>query len=375
MNSKILLMTSALLLIGYITTGMPQTFIQQKRLRNNYYKYLLFYTLKNKINMRNLINLLVVIELFCMGGCGNKGNEMNITVKLSDVEPFMEAAINKTDPDFTKVMDKVMTEKQQYPDSSVVDLFYYYCQKQDPKTPMSQFFSSYELSNYADYQNNDGGPRTISNEALRKGLKDYIANAWRSTYLAISSRMYYLGNGDIYIKQDKNKELYEAASYCFPTNQKTLNLYKVEHPERIRKLLSTKGSFEVYEVNQGAGSSITMNDLKSERDGKGLFDNKSIESAREIKDGGNIKIEIKFKNSSEMILCRFTSENIGKKIAIVIDHKIFATLVINEIIEDGKLIIPTPNLTKDQIEDLIIMLKSGCLQTSVKIANEQIVKK
>ena len=324
--------------------------------------------------MKNFINVLVVIVLFSISSCSNRGKEMNFTVELSELDLFMEISSNKTDSTFMKIMDEVMIEKQQHPDSSIVDLFYYYCQKQDPKISISHFFLTLELHDYIDYQIDDDGCRVISNETIRKGLKQFIVNAWKTTYRVMNYRIDYSGNGEVSIKQDKDEELAKELFYCFPQKQITFKLRRVEHPERVRKLLSAKGNFGVYEINQDVGSHITMNDLKLQHGGKGIFNNNDINNARKIKEGGSVKIKIEFNASSEGLLHRFISYNRGKKIAIVIDDKIFATSVNNESISGGQLIIPVPSLTKDEIEDLVIMLKSGCLQTSVKITNEQIVK-
>ncbi len=67
----------------------------------------------------------------------------------------------------------------------------------------------------------------------------------------------------------------------------------------------------------------------------------------------------------------FTSKNIGKRLAIVLEDKVVSAPVIRSRISDRGQI--TGNFTPDEVRDLALILRTGSLPTSLKILQEKVV--
>jgi preprotein translocase subunit SecD len=67
----------------------------------------------------------------------------------------------------------------------------------------------------------------------------------------------------------------------------------------------------------------------------------------------------------------FTEANVGKQMAIVLDHKVQSAPVINSRIEDSGVIVG--NFSQDSAQDLAIVLRAGALPASVKYLEERTV--
>jgi preprotein translocase subunit SecD len=67
----------------------------------------------------------------------------------------------------------------------------------------------------------------------------------------------------------------------------------------------------------------------------------------------------------------FTESNIGHKMAIVLDHKVYTAPVINGKIEDSGII--EGNFTQESAQDLALVLRAGALPASIKYLEERTV--
>src|SRR6202046_1414489 len=67
----------------------------------------------------------------------------------------------------------------------------------------------------------------------------------------------------------------------------------------------------------------------------------------------------------------FTESNIGKRMAIVLDHKVYTAPVINSRIEDSGII--EGNFTQQSGQDLALVLRAGALPASIKYLEERTV--
>ena len=67
----------------------------------------------------------------------------------------------------------------------------------------------------------------------------------------------------------------------------------------------------------------------------------------------------------------FTQQNIGRQMAIVLDHSVYTAPVINARIEDSGVI--EGNFTQDSAHDLAVVLQSGALPTSIKYLEQRTV--
>jgi len=83
-------------------------------------------------------------------------------------------------------------------------------------------------------------------------------------------------------------------------------------------------------------------------------------------------VSIKFDTKGARIFERITEENVKKRLAIVLDKKIYSAPVIQEKIGGGEARI-TGNFTMDEARDLSIVLRAGALPAPVRILEERTV--
>jgi preprotein translocase subunit SecD len=69
---------------------------------------------------------------------------------------------------------------------------------------------------------------------------------------------------------------------------------------------------------------------------------------------------------------RVTGENIRKRLAIVLDNKVYSAPVIQDRIAGGQAVI-TGNFSAEEAEDLAIVLRAGALPAPVDIMEERTV--
>lgn len=83
-------------------------------------------------------------------------------------------------------------------------------------------------------------------------------------------------------------------------------------------------------------------------------------------------VEISFSREGGRIFERVTSENTGKRLAIILDGKVYSAPVIREAISGGKAIIEG-RFTDAEASDLAIILRAGSLPAPVEILEERTV--
>jgi len=83
-------------------------------------------------------------------------------------------------------------------------------------------------------------------------------------------------------------------------------------------------------------------------------------------------ISIDFDKKGARIFERITEENVKKRLAIVLDNKVYSAPVIQEKITGGEARI-TGNFTTEEAHDLAIVLRAGALPAPVKIIEERTV--
>ncbi|HQO81723.1 MAG TPA: protein translocase subunit SecD [Deltaproteobacteria bacterium] len=83
-------------------------------------------------------------------------------------------------------------------------------------------------------------------------------------------------------------------------------------------------------------------------------------------------VEISFSRQGGRIFERVTSENVGKRLAILLDGKVYSAPVIREAIAGGRAIIEG-NFTDEEASDLAIILRAGSLPAPVDILEERTV--
>ncbi len=83
-------------------------------------------------------------------------------------------------------------------------------------------------------------------------------------------------------------------------------------------------------------------------------------------------VAITFNKQGARIFARITGENVGKRLAIILDNKVHSAPVIREQIPNGQARI-TGNFTLEEAKDLAVVLRAGALPAPVKILEERTV--
>lgn len=83
-------------------------------------------------------------------------------------------------------------------------------------------------------------------------------------------------------------------------------------------------------------------------------------------------VAFSFHNIGSKLFAEITKNNAGKRLAIVLDNKLLSAPVINEPILGGSGII-SGNFTVESANELALLLRAGCLPTSLKIIEERTI--
>ena len=86
---------------------------------------------------------------------------------------------------------------------------------------------------------------------------------------------------------------------------------------------------------------------------------------------GRPAVGFELKSEAASKFAEFTSKNIGKRLAIVLEDKVVSAPVIRSRISDRGQI--TGNFTPEEVRDLALILRTGSLPTSVKILQEKVI--
>lgn len=82
--------------------------------------------------------------------------------------------------------------------------------------------------------------------------------------------------------------------------------------------------------------------------------------------GNEPEVSIEFNSEGSRIFDKITAENVGKRIAIILDSTVYSAPVVRERISGGKAQI-TGGFTMDEAKDLAIVLRAGALPAPVKV--------
>jgi preprotein translocase subunit SecD len=82
--------------------------------------------------------------------------------------------------------------------------------------------------------------------------------------------------------------------------------------------------------------------------------------------GNEPYVAIEFNSEGARIFDRITAENVGKRVAIILDNTVYSAPVVRERISGGKASI-TGGFTMDEAKDLSIVLRAGALPAPVKV--------
>src|SRR5580700_4988714 len=86
---------------------------------------------------------------------------------------------------------------------------------------------------------------------------------------------------------------------------------------------------------------------------------------------GQYEVRFQLSTSAAARFGPFTEANVGRRMAIVLDHKVYTAPVINSRIEDSGII--EGNFSQESAQDLALVLRAGALPASIKYLEERTV--
>ena len=254
-----------------------------------------------------------------------------------------------------KIKDKSVSFKVS--DTKKFDLFFY-SKKENQVNPYIDNYRSFELDYKKQGDNveilfSKFGLLTINNSALKQSIE------------IVRRRIDDVGTKEPTILQRGEKRI-------------LVELPGLKDPERIKKLLGKTAKLNFRLVNDS--SDFGTDELISET-GENLKVSKRI-----VMSGENLidaQPSIQNQNNEPTVsftldrlgaqkFGRTTTDNVGKRLAIVLDGKIISAPSINEPITSGKGII-SGNFTFQDATDLSLLLRSGALPTPLNVVEERTV--
>jgi preprotein translocase subunit SecD len=88
--------------------------------------------------------------------------------------------------------------------------------------------------------------------------------------------------------------------------------------------------------------------------------------------GGRPYVQIEFNSAGEAHFAQVSGDNVGKRLAIILDNSVYSAPVIQTKITGGSAII-TGSFTEEEAKDLAIVLRSGALPATITVLEERTV--
>ena len=172
-------------------------------------------------------------------------------------------------------------------------------------------------------------------------------------------------------------------------NQVQVQLPGLTDPERAIQIVGQTAHLEFHLVRDDVDPSSLMLPAGTalfpyvEKDGTGgntlaldsqpLMSGENITNARPQYDqNGQIHVALEFNSRGGSIFERITGENLGRRMAIVLDGKVYSAPVIQSRISGGKAVI-TGRFTLNAAQDLAVVLRAGSLPAPVTVLEERTV--
>ncbi len=179
-------------------------------------------------------------------------------------------------------------------------------------------------------------------------------------------------------------------------NKILVQLPGVDDPERVKGLIKSTAMLEFRYVVEGPFNSrqeamerynnvlppdlevLGVNKRRMKEGGYYVLKSSSVVTGNDLKNAksardayGGHAVGFSFKSQGAKKFERFTSENRGKRLSIVLDKKIESVATINDVISyDGIL---QGAYTREEVQDMVLVLKAGALPADIKILEERTI--
>lgn len=169
-----------------------------------------------------------------------------------------------------------------------------------------------------------------------------------------------------------------------------IQLPGIKDPERAKRIIGKTALLEFKLVDNRPATGILppgtelLYEHRQTKDGKTtkipylikkrvLLTGNSLTDAKvSVGTAGEREVSIKFNKRGSRIFERITGENINKRLAIILDDKIYSAPNINTKISGGQAVI-TGNFNTAEARDLVLILRAGALPATVEIIEERTV--
>lgn len=172
------------------------------------------------------------------------------------------------------------------------------------------------------------------------------------------------------------------------TNRIQVQLPGITNPERVKQLLGKTAKMAFYLVDESTtpsdaqrGKLPASSFLAAGEDGYSgqyvlqrnmVVGGEHLTDAGVSYDGGRAVVSFKFDSFGAKKFATATRENIGKRLAILLDNKVISAPNIQSAIVGGSGII-TGNFTSESARDLALMLRAGALPAPLEVIEERTV--
>ena len=235
----------------------------------------------------------------------------------------------------------------------------FFSKKDNSVNPYIDNYRSFEL----DYESSDNNDIEIS--FSKYGLLVINNAALKQSIEIVRRRIDDVGTKEPTILQRGEKRI-------------LVELPGLKDPDRIKKLLgkTAKLNFRLVSNNSEFG----VDELISENDEKLKISKRIVMSGENLIDAqpsiqnqqNEPTVSFTLDRLGSQKFGRATTDNVGKRLAIVLDGKIISAPTINEPITSGKGVI-SGNFTFQEATDLALLLRSGALPTPLDIVEERTV--
>ncbi len=337
----------------------------------------------SKINIIFIYLIFFIISIFCLLNLQNKDNllidkKVNLGLDLQGGS-YLLLEINSDSLVEEKIQSKVIPLKKLLKDNNIdysdfkveekklsfkINDFakfelLFYSKKDNLINPYIENYRSFELdyekteNNFIDISFSKFGLLTINNSALKQSIE------------IVRRRIDDVGTKEPTILQRGEKRI-------------LVELPGLKDPERIKKLLGKTAQLNFRLVSDNL--EFGVDELLSETGEKLKISKRIIMSGENLIDAQpsiqNQKNEPTVSFSLDRLgaqkFGRVTTDNVGKRLAIVLDGKIISAPNINEPITSGNGMI-SGNFTFQEATDLALLLRSGALPTPLDVVEERTV--